>query len=107
MGLKDYKRHSRNITRGPRWKALRMQALERDGWACVKCGARRRLEIDHIEPVRDRPDLAWSLANLQTLCAAHHSEKTRIEVGLPPLNPKRQAWAELVRQTGRNVEQKG
>ncbi|MCJ8335031.1 MAG: hypothetical protein MJH10_12375 [Epibacterium sp.] len=57
----DCKRHSRKVTRGPRWKALRMQALERDGRQCVECGARRRLEVDHIEPVRERTDLADSL----------------------------------------------
>jgi 5-methylcytosine-specific restriction protein A len=37
MGLRDeYKRHSAKVTRGPRWKALRMQALDRDGWQCAR-----------------------------------------------------------------------
>ena len=99
---REYKRHSARVTRGPRWKALRMQALDRDGWQCVQCGERRRLEVDHIEPVRDRPDLAYSLANLQCLCGRCHSRKTRIEIGLGPLNPAREAWKKLVRQTGRN-----
>ena len=26
----------RSKGRGPRWKALRLQALDRDGWACVR-----------------------------------------------------------------------
>ena len=100
MGLREHKRYSRNVTRGPRWKALRMQALDRDGWQCVQCGERRRLEIDHIEPVRTRPDLAYSLDNLQTLCGRCHARKTRIEVGFPPPNPAREAWKQLVRETG-------
>lgn len=99
---KEHVRHSRRITRGPRWKALRMQALERDGWQCVRCGTRHRLEIDHIEPVKDRPDLAYSLSNLQCLCGRCHGRKTRIEIGLGRPDPKREAWKKLVRQTGRN-----
>lgn len=102
MGLKEYKRHSARVTRGPRWKALRMQALERDEWRCVQCGTRRGLECDHIEPVRDRPDLAYSLSNLQILCGRCHARKTRIEVGMGQPNPKREAWKKLVRMTCRN-----
>lgn len=98
MGIKRYSRH---ITRGPRWKALRMQALTRDGWQCVQCGKRLGLEIDHIKPVRHRPDLAYDLNNLQTLCGACHSRKTRIEVGLGQPNPRQDAWRKLVRDLGR------
>ena len=103
MGLRqDYARHSAKVTRGQRWKALRMQALDRDDWACVQCGDRRRLEIDHIKPVRDRPDLAYSLANLQTLCGRCHARKTRIEVGMGQPNPAREAWKSLLRDMQRN-----
>ena len=106
--LKTYRRHSRHVTRGPRWKALRMQTLERDGWQCVQCGVRRGLECDHIEPVRDRPDLAYVLSNLQILCGRCHARKTRIEVGHKALPPKRQQWRNLLRQMQRNpIEQKG
>ncbi len=103
---REHMRHSAKVTRGPRWKALRMQALDRDDWQCVQCGERRRLEIDHIEAVRTRPDLAYSLSNLQTLCGRCHARKTRIEIGLGRPDPKREAWKKLVRQTGRNpIEQ--
>jgi len=107
MGLsKDYKRHSAKVTRGPRWKALRMQALERDGWQCVQCGTFRGLECDHVLPVRDRPDLSYVLSNLQILCGRCHARKTRIEVGHQPLPPKRQQWRDLLRQMQRNpIEQ--
>ena len=103
----EYKRHSAKVTRGPRWKALRMQALDRDNWACVQCGTHKRLECDHVLPVRDRPDLAYSLTNLQILCGACHARKTRIEVGHKPLTPKRQQWRDLLRDMQRNpTEQK-
>ena len=92
----EYKRHSAKVTRGPRWKALRMQALDRDGWACVRCGTHKRLECDHIKPVRTHPELAYTLSNLQMLCARCHTKKTRIEVGHKPLSPKRQEWRDLL-----------
>jgi 5-methylcytosine-specific restriction endonuclease McrA len=103
----DYKRHSAKVTRGPRWKALRMQALDRDNWQCVQCGTHKRLECDHVLPVRDRPELAYTLSNLQMLCGACHARKTRIEVGHKPLTPKRQQWRDLLREMQRNpTEQK-
>ena len=99
MGVRQqFARHSERVIRTARWKALRMQALDRDDWQCVQCGARRRLEVDHVEPVRDRPDLAWSLGNLQTLCGRCHARKTRIECGLGRPDPAREAWKALLRQ---------
>lgn len=96
MGLKDYRRFSKHITRTARWRALRLQALRRDGFKCVICGARGRLEVDHVKPVRTHPELAWDLSNLQSLCARDHSSKTRREVGHAPLPPERQKWRDLL-----------
>jgi len=89
-------RHSDKITRSRRWKALRLEALRRDGWACLRCGERRGLEIDHVLPVRTHPELGWDLANLQTLCGRCHARKTKQEVGLPGLPPDRAAWRDLL-----------
>jgi 5-methylcytosine-specific restriction endonuclease McrA len=97
MGLrKEHHRHSAKVTRGPRWKALRLQALDRDDWQCVRCGERRRLECDHVHPVRTHPQLSYVLSNLQILCASCHTKKTRIEVGHKPLPLKRQQWRDLL-----------
>lgn len=47
-------------------QAVRRAVYERDGWACLHCGAMTNLSLDHVEP--------WSLggsddeSNLQTLC---------------------------------------
>lgn len=105
MGMR-YERHSAAVIRSKRWKAVRLQVKRRDGWRCVQCGARDRLEVDHIQPVRTHPDLAYELDNLQTLCCRCHAAKTRLEVGHPPLSPDRQRWRELVRelQTRRPLE---
>lgn len=102
MGMKRrFEGPSRAVTRGPRWRALRLQALRRDGWQCVQCGARGRLEVDHILPVRTHPHLAYELGNLQALCARCHTRKTRIECGHPPPDPKRAAWREAVQEMER------
>jgi|GEM_PF-363606 len=93
-----YHRHSKKITRTKRWAALRVQALRRDGFRCVQCGARGRLEIDHIKPVRTHPELSFDLANLQSLCPSCHTRKTRIECGHPPPSPERIAWREAVKE---------
>lgn len=94
--MKEHFRHSKKITRGPRWHTLRMAVLERDGWACVQCGEQRRLEVDHVLPVRTHPHLAHAPANLQALCGPCHTKKTRIECGFKPLSKDRQAWRESV-----------
>lgn len=102
MGVtKDHIRHSRKVTRGQRWKALRMAVIERDGFRCKACGARGKLEVDHIEPVRARPDLAWKPENLQALCPACHTKKTRIECGHKPPDPARQKWQDAVSELER------
>ena len=95
---REYHRHSKRVTSTRRWQVLRQIILERDGWACVDCGARKRLEIDHVQPVRTRPDLAFDPANLATRCAPCHTKKTRIECGYPaPIrSPERDAWGQAV-----------
>lgn len=101
MGLRRWDRHSAAVIRSPRWKALRLQALRRDGWKCVQCGARGRLEVDHRVPVRSAPDRAFDLTNLQCLCPGCHSRKTRMEIGLGREDPKRDAWKTLLRDMQR------
>lgn len=96
MGLKHYQRHSAHVIRDKRWPALRLTAKRRDGFKCVKCDAVGRLEVDHIKAVRDAPDLAFVLDNLQTLCVRCHAAKTKLEVGFGEVDPKRAAWRELL-----------
>ena len=94
--MAEWTRHSKHITRGPRWHTLRMAVLERDGFRCVDCGARGRLEIDHILPVRDRPDLAFDPENLAARCPSCHAAKTHVEVGRAPPAYDRQGWRQAV-----------
>lgn len=103
MGVKRDRRrhamHSQRVRQDPRWPALRLQVLRRDGWRCVRCGRRNRLEVDHVTPVRDAPERAFEPANLQVLCRTCHSRKTRLEVGAGEPNPEREKWKDLVKVT--------
>lgn len=95
MGVK-YDRHSKALLRTKRWQALRWEILERDGFACVQCGARGRLEVDHVQPVRTHPQLSFARDNLQSLCRACHTRKTRVECGHSPTSPDRLHWRQAV-----------
>lgn len=94
MGLTN--KPSRKVVKDRRWPALRLQALRRDGWQCVQCGSRVRLEVDHVQAVRDRPDLAFDLSNLQVLCARCHTRKTCDDIGIK-IDPERERWRDLLR----------
>lgn len=79
-----------------RWQRVRRLALERDGWRCVQCGLRGRLDVDHIVPLR-RGGATYDLANLQVLCRACHIEKSRGESRRPP-TPAELEWQALARE---------
>lgn len=104
MGVKRY---GTWVYRDRRWSALRLMAKRRDQWKCVKCGSRYRLEVDHIEAVRNAPDRAFDLSNLQTLCAPCHGAKTRLEAGHPELSPERQKWRDLLQEMQRKPIENG
>ena len=102
MGM-TYQRHSASVIRSNRWPALRLAAKRRDGFKCISCGSVGRLEVDHIRPVRTHPELSFDLDNLQTLCSACHTRKTRVEVGHPELSPQRRAWRDLLTERTENA----
>lgn len=89
-----------------RWAQVRFLALRRDAFKCVKCDARGRLEVDHVESIRRAPERAYDLDNLQSLCTSCHSIKTNEEMGRVP-NLAQRAWkiavAELAKPNERKV----
>jgi 5-methylcytosine-specific restriction endonuclease McrA len=93
---RNHYRYSAWVIRSRCWPALRQAVLRRDGFRCRCCGARGRLEVDHIKPVRHAPELAFEIDNLQSLCPSCHSRKTRSEIGLPPPDPERAKWRRAV-----------
>ena len=75
-----------------RWARIRLLVLDRDGWQCTFCGTYHgRLEVDHIRPLVEAPELAWSLDNLRALCRNCHLDRHRKEP-----RPEADAWRELM-----------
>ena len=78
-----------------KWKKLKMRVLKRDGFTCQFCGTlalgknRNGVSpvVDHIETVKDRPDLAMEITNLRVLCRPcdnkRHSEKGKGGIDVP------------------------
>jgi 5-methylcytosine-specific restriction enzyme A len=89
------KRPGRWALRRPEWQAVRHAVLERDGWKCRDCGARKRLEVHHVKRVADHPELAFDAANCLSLCSPCHTRHTNAELGNKP-DPERQAWRAAV-----------
>lgn len=56
----------------PEEREWRRTVLERDGFACVFCRSKERLEADHIKPKALYPELRFSLENGRTLCHKCH-----------------------------------
>lgn len=60
-----------------RWKALRLQALERDNNECQQCKERGYFHVaecvHHIKEVKEVPQLALTLSNLKSLCNKCHN----------------------------------
>lgn len=54
------------------WRRVRMVVLKRDGARCACCGATPadgvRMNVDHIKPRKNFPELALDPRNLQVLC---------------------------------------
>ena len=59
--------------RGPKWRIIRKEILERDGYMCAICGSKNNLVVHHIEPYyiskNNNPE------NLITLCRSCHIKK--------------------------------
>ena len=62
-----------------KWKTTRNRVLRRDRYQCRICRRygrnREALEVHHIQPVEIRPDLAFSMDNLVSLCHACHNKQ--------------------------------
>lgn len=71
-----------------------MAIYHRDAFACVYCGAGKRLTIDHVSPVVVQGRTAADPANLVTACLSCNSAKA----GRPY-----RAWLAMLREQGRDT----
>ena len=74
------------------WAKVRLLVLDRDGWACVKCGKAGRLEVDHRAPLDVAPERMYDLTNLQALCRGCHFAKTGSERRGREVDPEVAKW---------------
>lgn len=76
--IKVRKRRKVSIQRAIRntkeYKLWRQSIIDRDKHACLFCGCKERLEVDHIIPASKRPDLIMTDDNARVLCKPCHSE---------------------------------
>ena len=85
-----------------RWRRVRKQVFNRDGYRCTACGKPGRLECDHVVPLDRQPGQdPYRLAGLQTLCRNCHIEKTAGE-NKRPLTEGEEAWQDMVREILKN-----
>jgi 5-methylcytosine-specific restriction endonuclease McrA len=83
--------HSVPFLKTQAWRKLRLKALQRDHFRCVKCGESvsrpGQSRVDHLLSRKTHPHMALVLANLRTLCARcdnqAHREKGRLDRSSP------------------------
>lgn len=66
-----------NLRANRTYRRWRLTILGRDGHTCQKCGTsnpRARLEIHHIKPFKDFPELRYEASNVTTLCRDCHKK---------------------------------
>ena len=74
------------------WEKLRGGYLARNP-TCTHPGCTAKAtDVDHVQSVRDRPDLRLSWSNLRAYCHAHHSSRTARDQGFA--KPKRMTAAQ-------------
>lgn len=73
---------------GGRWKYWSKQAKIRDDYTCKSCSLRdpEIMEVDHIRPKCDFPELKYCLENLVVLCPNCHRRKTNQEITIRSVN---------------------
>lgn len=60
------------------WRKLRQKALERDNFECQQCKAKGKYKaaqnVHHLKEVKDYPELAMALDNLECVCIQCHNK---------------------------------
>lgn len=81
MNSRRYKTNNDTFYRSKEWRALRLEALQRDSYLCQeckKCGIITPAStVHHIKPLRVDDSQALQLANLETVCGPCHNRLHR------------------------------
>ena len=92
--------HTLDGERSGKWQTVRNQFVE-DNPECAACGSPDELNVHHIEPFHERPELELEISNLITLCREHH-----FTIGHDPDGdgPKRPNWKESNKNVVRDAK---
>ena len=73
-------RRGRMVYADPRWKVAREIVLRRCDYRCERCGLTDRLEVHHLDPVKERGGMPteadYDVSRLQALCRPCHFAET-------------------------------
>lgn len=64
-----------NNTRSPKWGSIRKKFLLINN-KCAVCGSKKKLEVHHIKPFNQHPELELDMKNLITLCESKNNGVT-------------------------------
>lgn len=63
------------------WRRVRGAFLKRHPTCCEAGCGQPATDVDHIQSIRERPDLRLVWSNLRPFCHPHHSRRTAIDQG--------------------------
>ena len=69
------KEQYRLYLKSKRWRAIRRTRLRMDGWKCVNCGAKKRLQIHHNSYRNLGRRFMSEVRDCVTLCNSCHKER--------------------------------
>ena len=73
--LPPWKKSIDEIRRSPEYSRWRDKVLNRYNHTCANCGAKDNLEVHHIKPVAEYPDLILEVDNGKVLCESCHKKE--------------------------------
>jgi hypothetical protein len=74
MSKKTYVSYYEKL-KSPLWQKMRLEIMERDGFACLECGDKgTTLNVHHTYYERGRDPWDYPPESLRTLCEPHHEE---------------------------------
>ena len=82
-----------------RWRAVRLKALDRDGWGCVKCGHKGRLQVDHRIALEDGGAVYDTKATCKRFVFDCHFLKSQEERKGKPTPPEVLEWRKYLTTT--------
>lgn len=100
-----HRKKSQKFYQSKTWRSIRAIKLMENP-LCEECERNGLLTpayaVDHITPLIEAPDLALDYENLQSLCLAHHSQKTAREnlenmKTKPPIDPMAESLKHLLK----------